>query len=485
MSSNPNSSENRDVLLPDTPSALELAVDQLDLGSRFSRTFALQFLEKARRGGAALPRVFALLDELAAAASDAGAGAGAGGRVRTRSALTPPSPYQRGCPEVVPGLTARAFWPREALPLPLLAFVEALEAAAPAIRAELRALRGRRAFQQYRAPAYDAAAAAAEKAAAALDTSVGAGADGSAEAEDAPRSAAEAADATAKADAETSVAAAASAAAAAAWPPEPLGGLGTDRGDWSVLYLDLHNAADAAGVRASRALCPATCAALERAPRAYGHALFSALRPGTHIPTHTGASNKKLRVHLPLVVPGDGCGAVEDVDDAAGGTSSRRARCRLRVGPHTRAWREGRCLVFDDSHQHEAWHDAAPHDNCDGEGEARVVLIVDVWHPDLSDDEVRFLSFARAAQMRRAKALSAARAMPPALDFYAVLADARRRGADDGLVFGGDSAAAVARAAGGKGAAGEGDAEVAAAAAGPDEPPPPPLPHGAVEVRDD
>jgi len=172
-------------------------------------------------------------------------------------------------------------------------------------------------------------------------------------------------------------------------------------------------------------------------------------------------------VHLPLVVPGDG-GA-----DAAG-----RPRCRLRVGAETRAWREGRALVFDDSHQHEAWHDEVE----GGGSEARVVLIVDVWHPDLSDEEVRFLSFVRAAQMRRAKAMSEARGVPRALNFFAVLADARRIGADDSNVFGGAESAAGGG--GGGGGGGESGGE-SGGSGGSDGEAPPPLPHGAVEARDD
>ena len=39
-----------------------------------------------------------------------------------------------------------------------------------------------------------------------------------------------------------------------------------------------------------------------------------------------------------------------------------------------REWAEGRCLIFDDSFEHEVWH----------EGDSdRVVLICDLWHPDL------------------------------------------------------------------------------------------------------
>jgi len=64
--------------------------------------------------------------------------------------------------------------------------------------------------------------------------------------------------------------------------------------------------------------------------------MFSALAPGTHIRKHNGPTNKKLRVHLPLVVP-DGC--------------------RLRVGDTTVAVEAGVPLCFDDSFEHEAWND--------------------------------------------------------------------------------------------------------------------------------
>lgn len=48
---------------------------------------------------------------------------------------------------------------------------------------------------------------------------------------------------------------------------------------------------------------------------------------------------------------------------------------------------EGRCMLFDDSFEHEAWH----------RGDAtRIVLVFDVWHPDLTDKEVQFLSMLQA-----------------------------------------------------------------------------------------
>jgi aspartate beta-hydroxylase len=105
--------------------------------------------------------------------------------------------------------------------------------------------------------------------------------------------------------------------------------------------------------------CPRTVAALEALPllRIPGHApeaLFSVLRPGTHIPPHTGVINGRLTVHLPLVVPED-CGGLAVARDA-------------------RTWHEGTCLVFDDSFVHEAINRSA---------QTRVVLIFDLWHPGL------------------------------------------------------------------------------------------------------
>jgi aspartate beta-hydroxylase len=83
-------------------------------------------------------------------------------------------------------------------------------------------------------------------------------------------------------------------------------------------------------------------------------AMFSLLQPGTHIPPHTGVSNARLVVHLPLVVP---------------------PGCRFRVGNDIREWMPGEAWVFDDTVEHEAWNDGS---------EARAILMFDIWHPQLS-----------------------------------------------------------------------------------------------------
>jgi aspartyl/asparaginyl beta-hydroxylase (cupin superfamily) len=94
-------------------------------------------------------------------------------------------------------------------------------------------------------------------------------------------------------------------------------------------------------------------------PRAGPSIMFSLLKPGTRIPAHTGTHNTRLICHLPLIVPPD---------------------CGFRVGNETRQWEVGKLIIFDDTIEHEAWNDSA---------EERVVLIFEVWRPELSEQEKR------------------------------------------------------------------------------------------------
>jgi aspartyl/asparaginyl beta-hydroxylase (cupin superfamily) len=128
--------------------------------------------------------------------------------------------------------------------------------------------------------------------------------------------------------------------------------------DWSAGFL----IKDGAEVSDNAARCPDTMAALSgvplcRIPGRTPSVLFSLLRPGTRIRPHHGYTNARLICHLPLIVPAD---------------------CALRVGNETRPWREGELVVFDDSMEHEAWNLSR---------EQRVVLLFDVWRPELSERE--------------------------------------------------------------------------------------------------
>eukprot|EP00438_Fugacium_kawagutii_P017180 Skav215694 [mRNA] locus=scaffold3538:20170:22810:+ [translate_table: standard] len=53
----------------------------------------------------------------------------------------------------------------------------------------------------------------------------------------------------------------------------------------------------------------------------------------------------------------------------------------MRVTPSWGCWEEGKCLVFDDSFEHEAASRrlAVVHEG----DEARTVLLVNFWHPDV------------------------------------------------------------------------------------------------------
>jgi aspartyl/asparaginyl beta-hydroxylase (cupin superfamily) len=113
--------------------------------------------------------------------------------------------------------------------------------------------------------------------------------------------------------------------------------------------------------------CPATAKALAAIPKSAipgrsPNAFFSILQPQTRIPPHTGVSNTRAIVHLPLVVP-PGCG--------------------FRVGGETRQWEVGRPFAFDDTIEHEAWNDS---------DEMRAVLICDVWNPHLTPREQQLIT---------------------------------------------------------------------------------------------
>jgi aspartyl/asparaginyl beta-hydroxylase (cupin superfamily) len=133
--------------------------------------------------------------------------------------------------------------------------------------------------------------------------------------------------------------------------------------DWSALHLWKNGVRDdAVCVR-----CPKTAALMDSLPlaRIPGRAptvFFSLLRPGTHLPAHTGVTNMRAIIHLPLLVP-DACG--------------------FRVGGETRTWRAGEAWAFDDTIEHEAWNRS---------DQPRAILIFDVWNPYLSAQEQEMLS---------------------------------------------------------------------------------------------
>ena len=128
--------------------------------------------------------------------------------------------------------------------------------------------------------------------------------------------------------------------------------------DWSVLPISERGWVSTEMTRRF----PKTWEAIRQAPLPgiYGWGptvVFSLLKAGTRIPAHNGMYNIRLICHLPLIVP---------------------PGCRFRVGNEIREWEVGKLMIFDDTIEHEAWNDS---------DEDRVVLIFDIWRPELTEEE--------------------------------------------------------------------------------------------------
>ncbi|KAI7813763.1 putative aspartyl/asparaginyl beta-hydroxylase [Triplophysa rosa] len=136
-----------------------------------------------------------------------------------------------------------------------------------------------------------------------------------------------------------------------------------EKGDWGQFTLWQQGRK----VPSSCASVSKTCALLERYPEATGckrgQIKFSVMQPGTHVWPHTGPTNCRLRMHLGLIIPKKGC--------------------RIRCTNQTREWEEGKVLIFDDSFEHEVWQEADSY---------RLIFIVDVWHPQLTQTQRQTLS---------------------------------------------------------------------------------------------
>jgi aspartate beta-hydroxylase len=127
---------------------------------------------------------------------------------------------------------------------------------------------------------------------------------------------------------------------------------------WDGFYFYRHGARNVPNAAA----CPLTMAAIDQLPLSSvpGHGpevLFSILGPGTHLLPHHGVTNVRVVGHLPLIVPAD---------------------CALSVAGIEHRWRVGEVVTFDDTYSHEAWNHS---------DEVRVVMIFDMWHPDLTEVE--------------------------------------------------------------------------------------------------
>lgn len=112
------------------------------------------------------------------------------------------------------------------------------------------------------------------------------------------------------------------------------------------------------------AACPTTASLLKTVPGypAFRDAMFSILDGGGVIKPHRDVSNVFLTLHLPLIAPPNGT---------------------IEVGGLKRTWERGKPLIFDSSYHHQAINPSQ---------DARVILLVDFLHPELTEEERKWVS---------------------------------------------------------------------------------------------
>ncbi|KAK3580820.1 hypothetical protein CHS0354_025165 [Potamilus streckersoni] len=121
-------------------------------------------------------------------------------------------------------------------------------------------------------------------------------------------------------------------------------------------------------------LCPNTFKIISSLPNlmqknVFGNVAFSVVEPGTHIFPHYGPTNIRLRCHLGLITP---------------------KTCYMKVAEEIVTWEDGKCLVFDDSYLHSVEHAGTEEDGI------RAILMIDLWHPDITEEEQQILDMAFA-----------------------------------------------------------------------------------------
>lgn len=138
----------------------------------------------------------------------------------------------------------------------------------------------------------------------------------------------------------------------------------TPEGEWAVYHLINQGAK----VQANADKCPKTYEILENlagsmstSKNLFANASFSVVQSGTHISPHYGPTNVRIRCHLGLRV-------------------SDPVTSYITVNGEKASWQAGKCLIFDDSFLHEVHHS-------DVKGKARAVLLIDMWHPNLTLSE--------------------------------------------------------------------------------------------------
>lgn len=133
--------------------------------------------------------------------------------------------------------------------------------------------------------------------------------------------------------------------------------------DWKTLVLCDRGVWDPVNVN----LFPKTAQAIHDCGVPATEVFFASMKPNSSIQPHTDFTNFVLTSHLPIVIPESG-----------------NNKCRLTIGDETRQWIDGELMVFDTSLMHDAINES---------DEMRYILMMRVWHPDLTPSEIEALQY--------------------------------------------------------------------------------------------
>lgn len=114
-------------------------------------------------------------------------------------------------------------------------------------------------------------------------------------------------------------------------------------------------------------LFPETARAIHESGVPVTEVFFASMSPHTDIKIHSDFTNFVLTSHLAVDIPYSGTN-----------------QCRLTVGNETKQWINGRVMVFDTSLLHDA---------INGSDKTRYILMLRIWHPDLTPTERKALQF--------------------------------------------------------------------------------------------
>jgi len=132
---------------------------------------------------------------------------------------------------------------------------------------------------------------------------------------------------------------------------------------WKTLVLMDHGRWDPVNCN----LFPVTAKAVHDSGIPAVEVFFTSMQPHTSIKPHSDNTNFVLTSHLGLDIPYSGTN-----------------QCRLTIGKTTREWLNGQVMMFDTSIIHDAVNDS---------DKVRYLLMLRLWHPDLTETERAALQF--------------------------------------------------------------------------------------------